>query len=244
MIPMAILTPGILFKDENLVAVNKPSGWLSIPDRHDAALPSVKGWLESKLSKVFVVHRIDRDTSGLLLMALNERAHRYYNSLFQNRSLTKIYYGLVTGSFSLDEGTFDQPIEEHPVIPGKMRVGRKGKSAITHFKVEERFRGYTWIRFQIETGRTHQIRVHLQNAGHSLVCDPLYGSADPILLSGFKKKFNLSKADEEERPLMSRLALHAFSVDLTDQAGNPQEITAPVSRDLDATLKQLRKWGS
>ena len=241
---MAFVTPEILFKDENLVAINKPSGWLSIPDRHDDGLPSVKGWLESKLGKVFIVHRIDRDTSGLLLMALNEASHKHYNGLFQNRSLTKTYYGLVTGSFSLNEGTFDQPIEEHPVIPGKMRVGRKGKAAITHFKVEERFRGYTWIRFQIETGRTHQIRVHLQNAGHSLVCDPLYGSPDPILLSSFKKKFNLSKADEEERPLMSRLALHAISVNLTNQSGDPLEIEAPISRDLDATLKQLRKWGS
>jgi 23S rRNA pseudouridine955/2504/2580 synthase/23S rRNA pseudouridine1911/1915/1917 synthase len=86
--------------------------------------------------------------------------------------------------------------------------------------------------------------VHLQNAGHSLVCDPLYGSPDPILLSSFKKKFNLSKADEEERPLMSRLALHAISVNLTNQSGDPLEIEAPISRDLDATLKQLRKWGS
>ena len=125
-----------------------------------------------------------------------------------------------------------------------MRVGRKGKSAITHFHVEQRFRGYTWVRFQIETGRTHQIRVHLQNAGHALVCDPLYGSADPILLSSFKKKkFNLSKSEEEERPLLSRLALHAYSIEVIDRKGKPIVLTAPLSKDLDATLKQLGKWG-
>jgi 23S rRNA pseudouridine1911/1915/1917 synthase len=237
------LQPSVLYKDENLLAVNKPSGWLSIPDRHDPELPSIKSWLESKGERVFIVHRIDRDTSGLLLVARNEASHKYYNSLFQNRALKKNYYGLVTGSFEEDEGVYDQPIEEHPTLPGKMRVGRKGKTAITHYQVEERFRGYTWIRFQIETGRTHQIRVHLQNAGHSLVCDPLYGSADPILLSTFKKKFKLSKTDEEERPLLSRLALHAYSVELTDMQGHEQVLTAPLSKDLETTLKQLRKWG-
>ena len=235
--------PTVLYHDENIIAINKPSGWLSIPDRHDPEIISVRSWLEARGEKVFMVHRIDRDTSGLLLIARNEAAHKYYNGLFQNRTLNKNYYGLVTGSFEEEEGVYDQPIEEHPTIPGKMRVGRKGKSAITHYLVEERFRGYSWVRFQIETGRTHQIRVHLQNAGHSLVGDPLYGSADPILLSAFKKKFKLSKADEEERPLLSRLALHAYSVELIDMSGREQLLTAPLAKDLDTTLKQLRKWG-
>lgn len=236
--------PTVLYQDENILAINKPSGWLSIPDRHDPEIVSVRSWLEGRGERVFMVHRIDRDTSGLLLIARNETAHKYYNGLFQNRTLNKNYYGLVTGSFEEENGVYDQPIEEHPTIPGKMRVGRKGKSAITHYQVEERFRGYSWVRFQIETGRTHQIRVHLQNAGHSLVGDPLYGTADPILLSTFKKKFKLSKADEEERPLLSRLALHAYSVELTDMSGREQLLVAPLAKDLDTTLKQLRKWGS
>jgi 23S rRNA pseudouridine955/2504/2580 synthase/23S rRNA pseudouridine1911/1915/1917 synthase len=234
--------PELIFNNDDLLAVNKPSGWLSIPDRHDPALPSIRKWLEGKGEQIFIVHRIDKDTSGLLLLARNEKAHKYYNSLFQNRSLEKHYFGLVTGAFSEEEGVYDQPIEEHPVIPGKMRVGRKGKAAITHYRVLERFRGYSWVAFQIETGRTHQIRVHLQNAGHALVCDPIYGSADPVLLSSFKKKFNLSKKEEEERPLMSRLALHASRVALTDLQGNPLTVEAPLAKDLDATLKQLRKW--
>jgi 23S rRNA pseudouridine955/2504/2580 synthase/23S rRNA pseudouridine1911/1915/1917 synthase len=234
--------PELIFSNDDLLAVNKPSGWLSIPDRHDPALPSIRKWLEGKGEQIFIVHRIDKDTSGLLLLARNEKAHKYYNSLFQNRSLEKHYFGLVTGAFSEEEGVYDQPIEEHPVIPGKMRVGRKGKAAITHYRVLERFRGYSWVAFQIETGRTHQIRVHLQNAGHALVCDPIYGSADPVLLSSFKKKFNLSKKEEEERPLMSRLALHASRVALTDLQGDPLTVEAPLAKDLDATLKQLRKW--
>lgn len=235
-------TPDILYKDDDIIAINKPSGWLSIPDRHDAELYSVRSWFEAKGEKIFMVHRIDRDTSGLLLLARNAEAHKYYNTLFEQRILKKTYYGLVMGSISEDEGVYDQPIEQHPTLLGKMRVGRKGKPAITHFKVEERFRGFTWVRFQIETGRTHQIRVHLYNAGHSLVCDPIYGKMDPVLLSSFKKKFNMSGKEEDERPILSRLALHAYSVDLVDRQSIPHTFIAPVPRDLDATLKQLRKW--
>ena len=235
--------PEIIYKDDDLIAINKPSGWLSIPDRHDAALYSVKSWFEAKGEKIFIVHRIDRDTSGLLLLARNPEAHKYYNTLFEQRTLKKTYYGLVVGNVAEDQGVYDQPIEQHPTLLGKMRVGRKGKPAITHYTVEERFRGFTWVKFQIETGRTHQIRVHLYNAGHSLVCDPLYGKPDPILLSSFKRKFNMSKKEEEERPLLSRLALHAYSVDLVDRQGQAHAFVAPLPRDLDATLKQLRKWG-
>jgi len=235
--------PEIIYKDADLMAINKPSGWLTIPDRHDAELYSVKSWFEAKGEKIFIVHRIDRDTSGLLLLARNAEAHKYYNTLFEQRTLKKTYYGLVVGSVAEDQGVYDQPIEPHPTLLGKMRVGRKGKPAITHYTVEERFRGYTWVKFQIETGRTHQIRVHLYNAGHSLVCDPLYGTPDPILLSSFKRKFNMSKKEEEERPLLSRLALHAYSVDLVDRQGEAHTFIAPLPRDLDATLKQLRKWG-
>ncbi len=235
--------PEIIYKDADLMAINKPSGWLTIPDRHDAELYSVKSWFEAKGEKIFIVHRIDRDTSGLLLLARNAEAHKYYNTLFEQRTLKKTYYGLVVGSVAEDQGIYDQPIEQHPTLLGKMRVGRKGKPAITHYTVEERFRRYTWVKFQIETGRTHQIRVHLHNAGHSLVCDPLYGTPDPILLSSFKKKFNMSKNEQEERPLLSRLALHAYSVDLVDRQGEAHAFVAPLPRDLDATLKQLRKWG-
>ena len=240
---MVLVQPQIIYKDSDLFAINKPSGWLSIPDRHDAEITSIKSWFESRGEKIFIVHRIDRDTSGLLIIARNEEAHRYFNTLFEKRALTKTYYGLVAGSISDDEGVYDQPIEPHPVIQGRMRVGRKGKSAITHYRVEERFRGFSWVRFQIETGRTHQIRVHLQNAGHSLVCDPLYGNMDPVLLSTFKKKFKLSKEELDERPLLSRLALHAYSMELTNLQEEPLSLTAPLSKDLETTLKQLGKWG-
>ena len=236
--------PQIIYEDDDIIAINKPSGWLTIPDRYDIELLSIKTWFESRSQKIFIVHRIDKDTSGLLLLAKNEEAHKFFNQQFEQRAITKTYYGLVLGSMSEDDGTYDQPIEPHPAKNGRMRVGRKGKAAITHFHVDQRFRGYTWVRFQIETGRTHQIRVHLQNAGHALVCDPIYGNSDPVLLSSFKrKKFKLSKEDEEERPLLARLALHAYSIEVNDRKGNPINLIAPLSKDLDATLRQLGKWG-
>ena len=234
--------PEIVFVNDDLVAVNKPSGWLSIPDRHDHELISVKTWLEAKGDKVFIIHRIDKDTSGLIVFAKNAEAHKYYNTLFQNRNLEKTYFGLTAGTFNHEHGVCDQPIEEHPVVAGKMRVGRKGKPALTHYFVEEQFKGFSLMRFVIETGRTHQIRVHMQNIGHPLACDPLYGSADFIKLSSFKKKFNLSKKDEEERPLLARLALHAYSLSFVDRQGVEITLTAPLSKDLEACLKQMRKW--
>jgi 23S rRNA pseudouridine955/2504/2580 synthase/23S rRNA pseudouridine1911/1915/1917 synthase len=106
----------------------------------------------------------------------------------------------------------------------------------------ETFGKYSWVSFKIETGRTHQIRVHLQNAGHPLVCDPIYGSDAPLLLSSLKKNFKLSKSEESERPLLNRLALHAWKLSLPLPGEQILELEAPVPKDLEACLKQLRKW--
>ena len=189
-----------------------------------------------------MIHRIDRDTSGLLLFAKNETAHKYYNQLFENRLVKKLYLGLATGLLAEAEGMISQPIEQHPSIPGKMRIGRFGKPSVTHFKVIEKFRGYSLVECNLETGRTHQIRVHMQYLGHSLVCDELYGSPDPILLSNFKKKFKLSKEAEAERPLLDRLALHALSIELKDMHGKNLLLEAPLAKDIEVALIQLRKF--
>lgn len=189
-----------------------------------------------------MIHRIDRDTSGLLLFAKNEQAHKYFNQLFENRLVKKIYLGLATGLLAEAEGVIEQPIEQHPSIPGKMRIGRSGKPSVTRFNVIEKFRGYSLVECNLETGRTHQIRVHMQHLGHSLVCDELYGSPDPILLSNFKKKFKLSKEAAAERPLLDRLALHALSVELKDMHGKTLLLEAPLAKDIEVTLIQLRKF--
>ncbi len=237
-----MLKPDIFFETDDLLAVNKPSGLLTLPDRFDAELDSLKGILNKKYGQIFVVHRLDKDTSGLIIFAKTAEAHQFYSRLFEGRKVEKIYVGLVQGILPEDEGSFDQPIGEHPFTKGKMAVVRKGKHALTHYKVLETFGKYSWVSFTIETGRTHQIRVHLQNAGHPLLCDPIYGSEAPLLLSSLKKNFKLSKSEESERPLLNRLALHAWKLSLPDPHGKILELEAPVPKDLEACLKQLRKW--
>lgn len=235
----------VLFEDNDLIALNKPSGLLTIPDRFDPALPSLKTILSQQFDELFIIHRIDRDTSGLILFAKNASAHKYYSQLFEARGVEKKYYALVHGHMNSLSGTFDQPIGEHFQVKGRMAVSRKGKPAVTHYEVVETFQSYSWLKLSIETGRTHQIRVHLQDAGHSVVCDPLYGTPAPLLLSSIKKKkFKLSKDAEEEQPLLNRLALHAFSLEFPFQNGVKTLIEAPLFKDMQATIKQLEKWSA
>jgi 23S rRNA pseudouridine955/2504/2580 synthase/23S rRNA pseudouridine1911/1915/1917 synthase len=240
--PRSIQAPSIIVDNVHLVALSKPSGMLTLPDRFDAALPSLKQWLESRYPRIFVVHRIDRDTSGLIVFAKDAETHQYLSQLFESREVEKTYLGLVHGTPSEQEGTYDAPIGEHPVVKGKMAVVRKGKPSITHYTVLESLGKFSWVRFRIETGRTHQIRVHMANAGHPLVADPLYGNGQPLLLSSIKHRYKLSKTEEEERPLLARLALHASTLSFSAPDGTLIKLEAPLPKDLDATLKQLRKW--
>ena len=231
----------IIFEDQGLVAINKPSGLLTVPDRFDENLPSLKKMLKEIFGEIFVIHRLDRDTSGIVLFAKNAEAHRYYSGIFEERKVEKTYLGLVQGGPALKENTIDKPIAPHFTIKGKMMVYRKGKNAITHYRVLEAFGLYSLVEFRIETGRTHQIRVHMQDLGHPIVCDTLYGSNEPVLLSRIKKNYKLSKQEDAERPLLHRLALHAQKLAFTDQSGLPVNLESDMPKDLSAVLQQLRK---
>lgn len=231
----------ILYESDEIVALNKPSGLLSIPDR-EGKEPSLKILLKEKYGDIFTVHRIDRDTSGLIIFAKNQESHKNLSLQFEARLTRKIYVGLVIGSPSLKQGKIDSSIAPHPALNGTMIIHRKGKEALTEYEVEEEFGAFSWVRFQIHTGRTHQVRIHAKEMGHPLVCDPLYGDGKPILLSSLKhKKFKLSKNELEERPLLNRLALHAFQLGFTTMSGEKIELEAPIPKDLRATLQQLRK---
>jgi 23S rRNA pseudouridine1911/1915/1917 synthase len=232
----------ILFENDDMVAVNKASGMLTVPDRFDPTLPSLKGLLKAKYGEIFVVHRLDRDTSGLILFARNASTHQYLSGLFESRQVEKEYLGLVLGTPVPPEGTVDEPLAPDPRNPGKMWVHAKGKHAVTHYKVLESFGPWALVSFGIETGRTHQIRVHLQQLGHTLVADPLYGDGKGVYLSQLKKKFKLAKNAGEERPMLNRLALHAHKLSFTDAQGNPMQFEAPLPKDMEVTVKQLRKW--
>jgi len=238
---MTSIKKNIIYQDDNLVAINKPSGWLSVPDRFDEEIPSLKRMLRAEYGEIFVIHRLDRDTSGVILFAKNAEAHRYYSGIFEDRKVEKTYLGMVHGTPPLSEATIDKPIAPHFTVKGKMMVYRKGKNSITHYSVVEAFGIYSLVEFRIETGRTHQIRVHMQDMGHPIVCDALYGTDEPILLSKIKRNYKLSKHDESERPLLNRLALHSWKLDFINQAGQSLRLEAEMPKDMVAVLQQLRK---
>ncbi|RYD58752.1 MAG: RluA family pseudouridine synthase [Sphingobacteriales bacterium] len=233
----------ILYEDNDLIIVNKPAGVLVIPDRFNSDLPSLNKLLEAKLKQqIWVVHRLDRDTSGVICFAKSEASHKYLSALFQEHNIGKYYFGIVNGRVIPEEGRIEKPIAEHPAVKGKMTVAKKGKASITDYKVIKQWPLYSLVQFQIHTGRTHQIRVHIQSIGHSIICDELYGDGKPFLLSGIKKKFRLSDNDESERPLLSRLALHASRLEFKKEDGTEVAVEAPLPKDMSATIKQLDKW--
>ena len=230
----------IVFEDEDLVAVNKPAGLLTIPDRE--GVPGLRNLLQDKYGSIFTVHRLDKDTSGLVIFAKHEASHKHLSLQFENRETKKIYNGLVMGKPLEQSGTINEPITEHPTKKGVMTVYRKGKESITEYETLESFRFFSWLQFRILTGRTHQIRVHMKHIGHPIVCDPVYGDGKPVFISQIKHNYNLSRSTEEERPILSRLALHAFQLSFKGFNGEDYNLEAPLPKDLKAVLNQLSKW--
>jgi 23S rRNA pseudouridine955/2504/2580 synthase/23S rRNA pseudouridine1911/1915/1917 synthase len=233
----------IITEDDNLVAVNKPSGVLTIPDREGKEL-SLKQILQKKYGSIFTVHRIDRETSGIVVFAKNEQTHRHLSLQFESRETRKIYNGLVLGVPAQVSGVINEPIAEHPVKKGLMSVWRKGKESITEYETLQSFRFYSWMQFHILTGRTHQIRVHMKHIGNPVVCDPLYGDGKPVFISQFKHKYRLSQNELEERPVLNRLALHAAQLSFKGINGDGYNLEAPLPKDLKAVLQQLGKTAS
>jgi 23S rRNA pseudouridine1911/1915/1917 synthase len=230
----------VLYEDENVIVLNKPSGLYSIPDRKQLE-QNLKDILVAKYGVIFVVHRLDAPTSGVIIFAKNEVAHKDLTQQFENRETKKLYVGIVHGSIYQPTGTITAAILEHPGKNGTMVINRKGKEAITNYKVVQDFKRYNVVEYDILTGRTHQIRVHSNNIGHPIVCDELYGDGKGIYLSSLKKKFTLGKHTEEERPIIGRLALHAKQ--LTVRIGDMLQLfEAPMPKDMAVAIKQFEKY--
>jgi len=238
---MELRGTSIIFENEDFIAINKSAGMLTIPDRHDESQLSLYKILSQQYGKIFIVHRLDRDTSGLVLFAKNETSHKYLSQLIEKRNIEKIYIGIVRGTLPHESGSIEEPIAEHPFHKGEMIINKKGKPSLTEYKVLEDYGIYSVVQFNIHSGRTHQIRVHMKFTGHPIACDPVYGDGKPILLSSFKKKYKLSKEDEEERPLVNRLALHSHQLNFNDAHKNMHALEAPVPKDIKALLQQLKK---
>lgn len=233
--------PTVIYIDNDILIADKPSGITVIPERYNTEKPSVQSLLEKDHGKLWVVHRIDRETTGIVAFARNEEAHKNLSKQFENREVHKLYKAIVSGRMEGEAGEIDSPIAEKPNKPGTMMIHPKGKEALTLFDVEEQFRTCALLNVEIKTGRTHQIRVHFASAGHPLLVDSVYGQHDKFLLSSVKRKYK--QTDEEERPVISRLTLHASSLTIHHPAtGEQMTFTSPLPHDLEALLKLLRKY--
>lgn len=175
----------IVYEDDDLLVVNKPKGMVVHPAPGHTSGTLVNGLLyhcRGELSGINgvmrpgIVHRIDKDTTGVIVACKNDASHRALAAQLKEHSITRRYYAIAHGSFSADEGTVNAPIGRHPVDRKKMSINEKnGREAITHYRVLERLGNYTWIECRLETGRTHQIRVHMASIKHPLLGDEVYG---------------------------------------------------------------------
>jgi 23S rRNA pseudouridine1911/1915/1917 synthase len=230
----------IIAENDHFIVINKPPGLLSIPDREGKEI-SLKEILQQKYGQIFTVHRLDRETSGIIVFAKDPETHKFLSQAFEERTVEKYYQGIVNGTLPEKQKTIDAPIAENTVKRGVMIIHQRGKPAITDYEVLEDFGKFSLLQFRIHTGRTHQIRVHMQYVGHPLVCDELYGDGLPVKISSFKRNYKLSKNEEEERPILARTGLHAQRLRFTDMEGKEYDLQAEMPKDMRALLQQLRK---
>lgn len=222
----------VVYEDADLMVVNKPQGMVVHPAAGNYEGTLVNALLHycrdlSGINGVLrpgIVHRIDKDTSGLLLVAKNDFAHQGLAEQIKEHSLTRVYRAIVHGNIPEPAGVIDAPIGRHPIQRKKMAVVLKNsKRAVTHYRVLERFREYTYIEAKLETGRTHQIRVHMNYLGYPVVGDPLYGPK--------KCKFNLKGQ-----------VLHAAVIGfIHPRTGDYLEFEAPLPAYFQTLLDRLRK---
>lgn len=232
----------VIYSDEHFVVLNKKSGILIAADRYNQDAPRLDLLASEEFGRLYAVHRIDKDTSGLIVYARTPEAQQNLSVQFEKRLVQKTYHALVYGHPLWQDLHVDLALQpdgdaRHRTVANK----RFGKPSVTDFHVIGNCGPYSWIEAKPKTGRTHQIRVHLAENGFSIVCDPLYGgNQKPVRLSEIKRKWNGD--EEEERPLLSRLALHAYKIEFTHPAtGENVSYTAPYPKDMDATRKQLAK---
>ncbi|MDY3722202.1 MAG: RluA family pseudouridine synthase [Treponema sp.] len=232
----------VIYSDDDIIVLNKRSGILIAADRYNPDAPRLDLLAEKEFGRIYAVHRIDKDTSGLIIYARNPDAQKNLSMQFENRKVHKTYHALVYGHPLWNDLHVDLPLKpdgdaRHRTIVDK----RFGKPSTTDFHLIGNCGGFSWIEAKPLTGRTHQIRVHLAANGLSIVCDPLYsGNQKPIRLSEIKRNWNGDS--DEERPLLNRLALHAYKIEFTHpKTGETVNFTADYPKDMDATAKQLAK---
>ena len=211
----------ILFEDADIVAVDKPEALAAIPERRPQGDSLLERLQAQRDERLFIVHRIDKDTSGVILFARNAESHRFINRQFERREVNKTYLALVHGVVGEDAGTIDRPLRQFG--SGRVAVDpQRGKPSVTDFRVVERFGSHTLIEAHPRTGRRHQIRVHLYHLGHPIVGDPLYG-------------------DQARQRDFPRLMLHAQRLTLQLPSGVDLTVAAPIPESFQALLEETTK---
>lgn len=234
----------ILYQDCAIVVINKTGGIRTIPDRWNVHYPNVRDILEKRLkTKVFVVHRLDKGTSGVMIFALTAESHQQLNEQFENRTVQKVYHALVEGQFPYDTLEIDIPLRStakgDKVYPSVL--GKEAKTAVT---VLERFHNATLVECELHTGRHHQIRAHLAAIGFPLLVDDVYGVRSELT---YRDIVHSTKGSQQYdvHPLLSRLSLHSYRLTVHHPiTGEQMEFVAEYPRDFQATVKMLRKYRS
>ena len=229
----------IVYEDSSLLIINKPPGLVVHPGAGNSANTLVNALLHyapelAEVPRAGIVHRLDKDTSGLLVVARNLEVHKNLVTQIQERQAKREYRALVMGTI-IAGGTIDEPIGRHPVSRTRMAVTESGKPAVTHYRVLERFRAHTYLKVQLETGRTHQIRVHMAHIHHPIVGDPSYAT---------RLKLPAGCTQELKQALQNfkRQALHAFSLEIQHPVTQKNlKWEAPVPDDMQELLKLLRE---
>ena len=173
----------IIYEDDDVIIVNKPQGMVvhPAPGNYTGTLVNALMYISERLSTINgvirpgIVHRIDKDTSGLLMVAKNDKSHEWLAHQLKEKTTIREYIAIVNGTISKESGTVDAPLGRHPQDRKKMAIISTGRNAVTHFEVIERYKYHTFVRLRLETGRTHQIRVHMASIGHPILGDPIYG---------------------------------------------------------------------
>ena len=233
----------VVYEDADIIVINKPKGMVVHPAHGNESGTLVNALMfhcKESLSGIGgelrpgIVHRIDKDTSGLLVCAKNDRAHISLSEQIREHSARRVYRAIAIGNFREDEGTVDAPIGRHPTDRKRMAVYKKAdadahvREAVTHYRVLERFGQYTYLELVLETGRTHQIRVHLSSLGHRLMGDEVYGTPN----TPFEKK---------NARLLSGQVLHAKELTLVHPStGERMNFTSPLPEDFETILAKLR----
>ena len=236
----------IVFEDDDIIVINKPSGMVVHPAPGlysgtlvNALLHHCKGSLSGSggVIRPGIVHRIDKDTSGLLVVAKNDAAHIHLSEQLKTHDVSRIYHAIVLGNIKEDSGTVNKPIGRHPVDRKRMAIvtdpTRKAREAVTHFEVIERFATregrFTYVKCKLETGRTHQIRVHMSSLGHALLGDTVYGGGN-------------SKFEATNHALISGQCLHAKCLELTHPKTNEKmTFECELPREMIEILEKMRK---